>query len=95
MCISKDINYTNKEQIQQLFDFYEEELYTNSDENRRLMKDILNIEKTFYENLTADQKKQYEEISDLKVLNSVATDRKIFVFAFSLAVNLISECKSF
>lgn len=95
MCIAKDINYTNKEQIQQLFDFYEEELYTNSDENRRLMKDILNIEKTFYENLTADQKKQYEEISDLKVLNSVATDRKIFVFAFSLAVNLISECKSF
>ena len=95
MCISKDINYTNKEQIQQLFDFYEEELYTNSDENRRLMKDILNVEKLFYENLTADQRKQYEEITDLKALNSVATDRKIFVFAFSLAVNLISECKSF
>ena len=47
MCIAKDINYTNKEQILQLFDFYEEELYTNSDENQKLMKDILNIEKLF------------------------------------------------
>ena len=53
MCIDKDINYTNKKQILQLFDFYEEELYTNTDENRKLMKDILNVEKLFYENLTA------------------------------------------
>ena len=72
MCIDKDINCTNKKQILQLFDFYEEELYTNTDENRRLMEDILNIEKPFYEKLTADQRKQYEEITDLKALNSVA-----------------------
>jgi hypothetical protein len=89
MCIDKDINCTNKKQILQLFDFYEEELYTNTDENRRLMEDILNIEKPFYENLTADQRKQYEEITDLRALNSVATDRKIFIFAFKLAINLI------
>jgi hypothetical protein len=89
MCIAKDINYTNKEQILQLFDFYEEELYTNSDENQKLMKDILNIEKPFYENLTADQRKQYEEITDLKALNSVVTDRKIFIFAFKLAISLL------
>ena len=93
MCIDKDINYTNKKQILQLFDFYEEELYTNTDENRKLMKDILNVEKLFYENLTADQRKQYEEITDLKALNSVATDRKIFIFAFSLAFKLILELK--
>lgn len=91
MCIDKDINYTNKDQILQLFDFYEEELYTNSDENQKLMKDILNIEKPFYENLTANQRKQYEEITDLKALNSVATDKKIFIFAFSLAIKLIFE----
>lgn len=89
MCIDKDINCTNKKQILQLFDFYEEELYTNTDENRRLMEDILNIEKPFYENLTADQRKQYEEITDLKALNSVVIDRKIFTFAFKLAINLI------
>ena len=57
------------------------------------MKDILNVEKLFYENLTADQRKQYEEITDLKALNSVATDRKIFIFAFSLAFKLILELK--
>ena len=59
MYIDKDINYTNKEKILELFNFYEEELYTNTDENRKLMKYILNIEKTFYETLTADQRKQY------------------------------------
>ena len=91
MCIDKDIDYTNKGVILQLFDFYEEELYTNTDENRKLMKDILNIEKPFYENLTANQRKQYEEITDLKALNSVATDKKIFIFAFSLAIKLIFE----
>ena len=89
MCIDKNINYTDKETTLQLFNFYEEELYTNTDENRKLMKDILNIEKPFYENLTADQRKQYEEITDLKALNSVATDRKIFIFAFKTAINLI------
>lgn len=89
MCIDKDINYTNRETILQLFNLYEEELYTNTDENRKLMKDILNIEKSFYENLTVDQRKQYEEITDLKALSSVATDRKIFIFAFELAKHLI------
>lgn len=93
MCIDKDINYTNKEKILQLFDFYEEDLYTNTDENRRMIKDILNIEKPFYKNLTAEQRKQYEEITDLKALNSVVTDRKIFIFAFSLAFRLILELK--
>lgn len=91
MCIDKDIDYTNKEKILELFNFYEEELYTNTDENRRLMKDILNMEKPFYENLTEDQRKQYEEITDLRVLNSVATDRKIFLFAFKLATQLLLE----
>ena len=91
MCIDKDINYTDKETILQLFNFYEEELYTNTDENRRLMKDILSKEKPFYENLTEDQRKQYEEITDLRVLNSVATDRKIFIFAFKLATQLLLE----
>ena len=89
MCIDKDINYTNKEKLLELFNFYEEELYTNTDENRKLMKDILNIEKPFYENLTDEQKKQYEEITDLRALNAVATDRKIFIFAFKLAISLI------
>ena len=93
MCIDRDIDYTNKVTILQLFDFYEEELYTNTDENRKLIKDILNIEKPFYENLTTDQRKQYEEITDLKDLNSIATDRKIFIFAFSLAFKLILELK--
>lgn len=93
MCIDKDINYTNKEKLLQLFDFYEEELYPNTDENNKLMKDILNIEKPFYENLTDKQKKQYEKITDLKDLNSIVTDKQIFIFGFSLAFKLISELK--
>ena len=33
------------------------------------MKDILNVEKPFYNELTADQRKQYEEITE--EMNSV------------------------
>ncbi|MBR2744470.1 MAG: hypothetical protein IKE01_04155 [Clostridia bacterium] len=93
MCIDKDINYTNKEKILELFNFYEEEIYTNTDENRKLMKDILNIEKSFYDSLTDNQKKQFEDLMDLKGLNVGVTDGRIFTFAFSLAVRLILESK--
>ena len=99
MCIKslnrKDIDLNNRNTILELFDFYEEELYKNTDENIKLMKDILKIENPFYENLTSEQRKQYEELTDLRELNSIVTDRKIFVFAFSLGINLISESKIF
>ena len=88
MCIKKnDIN--TKETIEQLFNFYEEELYSNTDENRAFVKEIL--EKPFYESLTDNQKKAFEELVDLRSLNGAVTDKKIFVFAFSLAMKLVLE----
>lgn len=90
MCIkNNDIN--TKETIEQLFNFYEEELYSNTDENRAFVKEILKIEKPFYESLTDNQKKEFEELVDLRSLNGAVTDKKIFIFAFSLAMKLVLE----
>lgn len=56
--------------------------------------DILRkIEKTFYESLTDNQKKEFEELVELRSLNVAVTDKKIFIFAFSLAMKLILESK--
>lgn len=90
MCVKKN-DIDNKETIEQLFNFYEEELYSNTDENRAFVKEILEIEKTFYESLTDNQKKAFEKLVDLRSLNGAVTDKKIFVFAFSLAMQLVLE----
>lgn len=37
MCVKKN-DIDNKETIEQLFNFYEEELYSNTDENRAFVK---------------------------------------------------------
>ena len=92
MCVKKN-DIDNKETIEQLFNFYEEELYSNTDENRAFVKEILEIEKPFYESLTDNQKKEFEELVDLRSLNGAVTDKKIFVFAFSLAMKLVLETK--
>lgn len=97
MCIKKndseDIDITNKETILELFERYEEDLYQYTDENREYASKITNIETGFYESLTDEQKQQFEELTELKGLNSGVTDRNIFIFAFSLAVRLILESK--
>lgn len=45
MSIKKN-DVDDKETIEQLFNFYEKELYSNTDENRAFVKEILQIEKT-------------------------------------------------
>lgn len=68
MCIKKH-NFNNKRRIEELFNFYEEELYRNTDENRELVSKILKVEEPFYENLNDIQKKQFEELTELQALN--------------------------
>lgn len=96
MCIKKldqNINYNTKETIEKLFNFYEDELYEDTNENKVYLDKIIKIEKLFYESMTDKQKKQFEEIIELHSLNGAVTDKNIFVFAFSLAINLILESR--
>ena len=51
------------------------------------------MEKPFYESLTDNQKKSFEKLVDLRSLNGAVIDKKIFVFAFSLAMKLVLESK--
>ena len=58
MCIKNhQSNCNNKKRIEELFNFYEEELYSNTDENRELVSKILKVEKPFYASLNDKQKK--------------------------------------
>ena len=94
MCIKNhQSNCNNKRRIEELFNFYEEELYRSTDENRELVNKILKIEEPFYESLNNNQKKQFEELTELQALNGAVTDKNVFVFAFNLAVGLILESK--
>lgn len=96
MCIKKQLceeDYSDKVRIAELFEFYNEELYENTEENRKINAKITKIEKPFYESLTNIQKQQFEEVIELHSLNSSVTDKKIFIFAFRLAISLILESK--
>lgn len=94
MCIKNhQSNCNNKKRIEELFNFYEEELYSNTDENRKLVSKILKVENPFYESLNDKQKKQFEELTELQALNGEVTDKNIFAFSFKLAISLILESK--
>ena len=87
MCVNELLK--NNQTINQLFDFYEEELYKNTEENKEFINKISELEKIFYESLNDEQKKKFEEIIDLHALNEAVTDKNIFKFGFKLAVNLM------
>lgn len=97
MCIKKQDNANNcnnKKIVEELFEFYEEELYRNTNENREYLNKISNIEPPFYESLNDNQKQQFEEIMELKGLNEGETDKRFFVFGFNLAMRLMIESKN-
>ena len=82
MCTKKQensTNYNNKKAIEEVFEFYEEELYIHTDENREYLKKISKIEKPFYESLNDNQKQEFEEMMELKGLNEGETDKRFFV----------------
>lgn len=96
MCIKNQnhkINYGTKETIEKLFNFYEDELYEDTEENKAYLDRIIKIEKPFYESMTDEQKKKFEKIIELHSLNGAVKDKNIFVFAFRLAINLILESR--
>ena len=99
MCIKKsisdNIDLNNKNTILELYNFYEEELNISSEENKKYVKQILEIEEPFYESLSDIQKKQFEDLMELKGLNVGVTDEKIFTFAFSLAINFVVDSNFF
>lgn len=89
--IGNNIDINNKSTILELYNFYEEELNLSSEENKKYIKQILEIEEPFYESLSDIKKKQFEDLMELKGLNVGVTDERIFIFAFSLAIRLIFE----
>ena len=80
----------NKKAIEELFEFYEEDLYVNSKENKQYVDKIMVIREKLYNSLTDEQKTEYEQLVELNGMNEGITSKRIFVFAFRLAVKLIA-----
>ncbi len=95
MCIKKQFeeDYSEKGRIAELYEFYNEEIYIDSEENKKIIDKISVLEEKFYNSLTENQKKEFEELIELHALNSSVTDERIFIFAFRLAIRLILESK--
>jgi len=92
MCIKNhQFNCNNRRRIEELFNFYEEELYSNTDENREFVNKILAVEEPFYNSLNDIQKKQFEELTELQALNGAVTDKNVFAFGFNLATQMMFE----
>lgn len=84
------IKFMNKKAIEELFEFYEEDLYVNSKENKQYTDKIIVIREKLYNSLTDEQKTEYEQLVELNGMNEGITSKRIFVFAFRLAVKLIA-----
>ena len=84
------IKFMNKKATEELFEFYEEDLYVNSKENKQYVDKIMVIREKLYNSLTDEQKTEYEQLVELNGMNEGITSKRIFVFAFRLAVKLIA-----
>ena len=84
-------DYTNKDKLQQLFELYEEDMYTNIEKDSKLLRQIIELEENFTDTLTKEQQVEFEKISEIKNKYMGKTDKDIFIYAFTLAVRLIIE----
>lgn len=91
MCLEQE-GYENKKTLEEIFKLYSDELYENTQTNRRLAKKIIKKEEEFYEQLTKEQKQVYEQLNDLQQLNYEETDKNIFIEGFRMAVRIMAEC---
>lgn len=87
MCIDEN----SKKAIIDLFERYEEDIYTVTKKDKEIVNEICKIEEKFYDGLTNEQKEVYEKLDDLKLQSCALEDKKIFVYAYSLATKLIIE----
>ena len=62
MCLDKRININNKETLGELFKLYEEEIYENTETNKKLIDKIVKAEDVFYRQLTQEQIKVKSKI---------------------------------
>jgi DNA-binding protein H-NS len=89
--INNSNKYKSRKTIDDLFDVYAEEIYTECDTNKDLIKKIVQLEENFENKLTEEQRQQFEKIGELKNENYATTDKNIFVYGFTLAIQLITE----
>lgn len=98
MCLKKEeqaiSKYTNKTTMKELFRLYEEQIFEEAEDNKELEDKIVEAEKVFCEKLTEEQKKEFEQLCDMKQDNIENTEKNIFCYGFGLAVRLIMETYS-
>lgn len=89
---SKELkSYKDKKELLKMFEFYMDEIYEMTEEQRDIGHKIVEIEDELYKGLTEKQKEQIEEIFDLEHERQNEVHEHIFIYAFSLGIGLLLE----
>ena len=86
---NKQLN--DKRELEKLFNYYKKEMYDSIETEGEV--DVLTIktEEEFYEMLTEEQKKKFEELNELNMTKNYNIHKNIFIWAYSLAVRTLIE----
>ena len=82
-----------KEKILELYENYIDEIYssTMNEDKLKLSKEISDLTDKFYLTLTKEQEKILKELQEKEDKKQELVYRNVFVFAFSLGIDLFAE----
>ena len=81
----------SKDTILQMFKLYEDEILEVTDIHNKIIKKKLEILQPFYENLTKEQKEEFEKIENIESERVDEVYKNIFIYGYSLANRLLVE----
>ena len=86
----------NRNNIEQLYDLYEEEMqrYIVDEEVLNLSRKVIEKQNEFEASLTEEQKTIYEDYMELRNKRDALLDKNVFVYAYSLSAQLLTEALS-
>lgn len=88
-----DINrrLKNKKTLEKLFEYCEEDMYDSIETEDEINVATIATAEEFYEMLTEEQKKKFEELCDLNMTRNYNIHKSIFIWTYSLAVKTLIE----
>lgn len=84
---------SNKKHISKLYAKYEDDMQKDikTPEASNLTREIISLTDAISKELTLEQQRQIEHISELKSEREALHQEQVFIFAFSLAIQLIAD----
>ena len=84
-------DFESKSNILDLYEQYIDDLYENGTDDKKATSEEREIMHKFFASFSEEQSKLYEKLEEHQILSNEALQKKIFVYAFSLAVKLVVQ----